>query len=262
MTEAPGADPNATAAAEAAAAADQASSTQVDKETQGRLDTLEKDARKRETTLGKQERLISTMQRQAATLERQLATARTQAAGPTRGPAAARAAAAALIDNTDQNEAIALRALIEKGLTEEDLPASLDLASATPAEVKLTIELVSVNSKLQQLGASIESDPASDEAARLEAERQIEGDQVAEEEGAGPAVAEGAAGLIDAGGPTGTEADKRSAKVDRVHEASEKLLESGNRRQGAYLKLRAIHNDPRRIVSGGDDIDDLDSIDL
>ena len=238
----------------------QAPAAKVDEQTLSRLDALEKDRDKKEVTIGKQERLISTMQRRSDTLERQLNVLRSTPTPP-RGPRAAQAAAAAGEDHTDRNESLALRTLMEQGLTEEDLPKDLDLATASPAEVRLSIALASTQKQLQQLGASNQPNPVSDEAARLAAEQARSGDDVAAAEGVGPAAAPGAGGLFDAGGPTGTEADKRSAKVDRLHVQSEKLLQGGNRQQGAYLKLRAIHNDPRRVVSGGE-TDDLDSIDI
>jgi len=138
---------------------------------------------------------------------------------------------------------------------------AIDLATATPQEVLLHVELAHTRKELQQLGASIT--PAETEQERLAREAATHGDTV-DPAALGPASAQGPTSLIDPGGPTGPEAEQHLAKVDRMYDEAEKLKQGGNRAQGAQLKLRALHADPRKVVvsSGPADTGDVSDVDL
>lgn len=212
--------------------------------------------------IGKRDRLISQTQGRADRLATKLqvmtqqrskrpptsrGTRRQQAAdqGSDRDEELAEAQAESYISSM---ESMKLRLLAQHGLSESEMPEGLNLSDISPGELRLHIELAATNKNLRELGAS----PASQHEPGPEGEEQPEG------EGASPVGARGAGGLFDTGGPTGVEAQERLDRIDALHAKSEKLRDEGSRKQGAYLKLRTIHQDPRKIVRTPQQEDELD----
>jgi len=224
-----------------------------------RLADLEAEKVTLEEGIGKRDRLISQQQGRADRLATQLQVLtqrRSERAPASRGERRSRSqqaderdvelAEAQAESYISQMEAMKLRLLTQHGLGEDELPEGLNLSEISPGELRLHIELAATNKQLRGLGASA----ASQDELEAEGEEQPTG--------ASPVGARGAGGLFDTGGPTGQEAQERLDRIDALHAKSEELRDGGSREQGAYLKLRTIHQDPRKIVRTSREEDELD----
>lgn len=175
-----------------------------------------------------------------------------------------------------QAQGAAINAEIERqlrltGLDEADLPE--DWYPLTIEDVQTRIELISLR-KGQESGPS-DKPPDSVESALAAtggAPTPPSGEIEPTPEGGSVQVPSGSSGgLFDTGGPSGDAIQPRAAKIQRMHGEAEKLrtearkgeIDSPKLKSAAYLKLRAIHNDPSKLVAGGEvPADDLDDVDI
>lgn len=143
-----------------------------------------------------------------------------------------------------------LQVMNQLGLTDEDVPPDLEFAST--GEILNHLQLVSVQ---KQLGQS--KSLTADEVEKLvegiltkQAQQHLSGAGEGGESLPSPTAA-GVGGLIDTGGPSGTVANAKRQKLNRMREEAGKLRtnDPNQRMQGGYLVLRAAHADPDKVLN-------------
>ena len=134
--------------------------------------------------------------------------------------------------NEQAREAARLRTAIEFGLTEEDLLGDY----STPTELRLAAQVKSMEKKLVS---------ASEQSTQiLTAIQALQAIQTA------PPPPED--NRVDTGGPT---SGRRQRSATRAAELREQAKSKGSTKEGRWLLLRSIHNDPQKIIQAVDSED-------